>query len=929
MALKNSEKSAEQSQEKKELKDGREVQGGSPEFAMPNSLMIGMFAGGGENTNSTPTVFREFSLPNSQYLTAEDEADRLSAGVHGTNPDTVRREMGQRLNADFSGIRFHSDLFSESRAERMGARAWTSGRDVYFGKGGFEPRIAAHELVHTVQQGAASGKVSQNVAAGTVQMWPSWLSFGRRSNYEEDRSPSDIADSLFRIEAGTVASEEHDKAERNKAYAKAYKRALNQRGIEDPENADEGSLRAAKASASRAAGNLIVKKKDFVSKDDKRNFTQKIQDINEETYKEVLRRLYHAAEELCNFFEGINQHNQESVSKNQYSAANSKFGREFVVYDKLVRQIDSNHRRNPDFPAWKEQIQREGEDREDKLADARRIISSGNSRDNNYRNSAEGIAHAENAAKNHKDELLKIYGKKKTRLDRMAAVYRRNQENAIKILDDDLSSKGGSEDDNVSFYLTGMPEKIEETDSKGGGKKSEDINTSSKKKDNYKDNIFSNIIKEENEDNEEINIPVESVKNGIKSYISSDQGGMKENIDSEPLILDDESEIHQAGNVTDTLAGEFAPPMPTVSNIKNKTGKSSFVNNIVKQSGAISQIAIAGYNHELLNPNFSDPVSSSISAGSGVLGAMAGLSGTVTGTADTIRNIRNVKSGASHADWITSGLDTLGSAGSMTAGGLTAMKNAGSIPVIGDTLVNASGFGGANLIPGLNIATGGISMITGTIEGVRGGMGLRKINQQIRGLQGQSEGKMTKDQEKLLQIFKQGKRVAELHRTGGIIKTAGGGVMVATGIAVLASGPLAPITAAVLGIAGAAAGIGNFVYGRVKKKNMRKAATAEEMGFNNWEEEIKRVKNQFPDEKLSDSEAKEIILKGKGYDVKTRAEAMKQINAKRAKMLLDVAQAGGKIGKLAQKVISALGVHRKNGVYASGAQKLLAEKLGG
>ena len=58
-------------------------------------------------------------------------------------------------------------------------------------------------------------------------------------------------------------------------------------------------------------------------------------------------------------------------------------------------------------------------------------------------------------------------------------------------------------------------------------------------------------------------------------------------------------------------------------------------------------------------------------------------------------------------------------------------------------------------------------------------------------------------------------------------------------------------------------------------------------------------------------------------------EAIKQINMKRAKMLLDVAKAGGKLGALAQKVVSALGVHRKNGRYASGAEKLLAEKLSG
>ena len=54
----------------------------------------------------------------------------------------------------------------------MGARAWAQGRDVYFGRGGFEPSVAAHELVHTVQQGAVKGNVSRSMPTGAVQLLP-------------------------------------------------------------------------------------------------------------------------------------------------------------------------------------------------------------------------------------------------------------------------------------------------------------------------------------------------------------------------------------------------------------------------------------------------------------------------------------------------------------------------------------------------------------------------------------------------------------------------------------------------------------------------------------------------------------------------------------------------------------------------------------
>jgi len=264
----------------------------------------------------------------------------------------------------------------------------------------------------------------------------------------------------------------------------------------------------------------------------------------------------------------------------------------------------------------------------------------------------------------------------------------------------------------------------------------------------------------------------------------------------------------------------------------------------------------------------------------------------------------------------------------MVNGGLAVAKNMANIPVIGETMKTVSELGGQNMVPGLSIASGGASMITGAIEGIRGQKSINKIDDQIDSLSRLSGDEPTKDQQKLMQIFKQGRRISELHRTGGAMKAIGGGIALGTGIALL-SGPLAPVTAAVLGIAGAGIGITNFVYGRRKKKNIRKDVTAEEMGFDNWKNEKERVRAQFPGEKLSDKEVREIILKGNGYDVKTRTDAFKQINVKRANMLIEIAEGDGPLKTLAEKVIEALGVHRKKGRYAGGAQKLIAEKLAG
>ena len=112
-----------------------------------------------------------------QIPEAEREADRLASAAQGARtPEEVKARMGQRLGADFSGVRFHADSGALRTAEDMGARAYATGRDIYFGQGGFDPAVAAHELVHTVQQGQVeSSAPTVSAPAGQVQMLPKRL----------------------------------------------------------------------------------------------------------------------------------------------------------------------------------------------------------------------------------------------------------------------------------------------------------------------------------------------------------------------------------------------------------------------------------------------------------------------------------------------------------------------------------------------------------------------------------------------------------------------------------------------------------------------------------------------------------------------------------------------------------------------------------
>ena len=80
-------------------------------------------------------------------------------------PRRLRRDMEPRFGADFSQVRVHTGEASARASRRLNAAAFTSGRDVFFGRDRFQPErpagreLIAHELAHTIQQGAATQTV--------------------------------------------------------------------------------------------------------------------------------------------------------------------------------------------------------------------------------------------------------------------------------------------------------------------------------------------------------------------------------------------------------------------------------------------------------------------------------------------------------------------------------------------------------------------------------------------------------------------------------------------------------------------------------------------------------------------------------------------------------------------------------------------------
>ena len=81
-------------------------------------------------------------------------------------PPEARLGMENKFGEDFSRVRVHTDAEAAEMSQALDANAFTSGKDIYFSRGKFEPghregdRLLAHELAHVVQQGRqASGHV--------------------------------------------------------------------------------------------------------------------------------------------------------------------------------------------------------------------------------------------------------------------------------------------------------------------------------------------------------------------------------------------------------------------------------------------------------------------------------------------------------------------------------------------------------------------------------------------------------------------------------------------------------------------------------------------------------------------------------------------------------------------------------------------------
>ncbi len=109
----------------------------------------------------------ELQVGTSLQRQSETVADNLEARIENARgngqhlSDSVRGPMDKAFGVDFSSVNVHTDAEADKFNRELNARAFTTGQDIFFRQGEYNPRsgdgqkLIAHELTHVVQQNGA------------------------------------------------------------------------------------------------------------------------------------------------------------------------------------------------------------------------------------------------------------------------------------------------------------------------------------------------------------------------------------------------------------------------------------------------------------------------------------------------------------------------------------------------------------------------------------------------------------------------------------------------------------------------------------------------------------------------------------------------------------------------------------------------------
>jgi Domain of unknown function (DUF4157) len=96
---------------------------------------------------------------------------KQSKGAGQSLNGNAKAKMEGGFGADFGGVKIHTDTRAKEMTSEVGAQAFTHQNDIYFNENKFKPeskegqKLLAHELTHTIQQGAVEKEKSPDQSA--------------------------------------------------------------------------------------------------------------------------------------------------------------------------------------------------------------------------------------------------------------------------------------------------------------------------------------------------------------------------------------------------------------------------------------------------------------------------------------------------------------------------------------------------------------------------------------------------------------------------------------------------------------------------------------------------------------------------------------------------------------------------------------------
>ena len=211
----------------------------------------------GQITLPTPKKNKKERKEEMPLQTKSKNSNKSSSGVEsqlkaskggGSNlSQRTQQEMDSSFGANFSNVKIHTDSQAIQMNQQLGAHAFTNGNDIYFNEGKYNPEtpsgkhLLAHELTHTIQQGASSTSI-QKFAPEAKTVTPETAGEKPNDGAQVEGKANTKIDNDPNVEEGDDLSEEEkrEKESPNRGEVHQEKGSVQAEGVSSPE-VDRGS----------------------------------------------------------------------------------------------------------------------------------------------------------------------------------------------------------------------------------------------------------------------------------------------------------------------------------------------------------------------------------------------------------------------------------------------------------------------------------------------------------------------------------------------------------------------------------------------------------------------------------------------------------------------------------------------------------------